>query len=156
MIDGNEAIDDRFQGSAMLQDLSHTRDHALGNSAVWQIRRRAHTSDNVLTHCLQGCEQNLVLHSRGWEDKKRQEQGRRLFLTCLFIDSRHVTITVLLAEKGNNAQRVNTATPNGIINCFKKTNNFDTVVILLLSVCYLGQGLKFHLRQRQLADCKRN
>lgn len=38
----------------------------------------------------------------------------------------------------------------------KKKHNFDTVVILLLSVCYLGQGLKFHLRQRQLADCKRN
>lgn len=70
--DGGEAGDHRLQGSAVLLNLPHTRDQALGNSAVWQIRGTSQNSNVVFTYFLQGCKYNLVFHIWGWE-KKRDE-----------------------------------------------------------------------------------
>lgn len=79
MIDVNKATDDGLQGSAVLLHLPHARDQALGDSAVRQIRRRAHEGDNVVANRLQGCEESLVIHVGGCEDGGRQEQRRGLY-----------------------------------------------------------------------------
>lgn len=51
MVDGCEAADHRLQGSAVLLNLSYTRDQALGNISVRQIRRPTHNRNVVFTYC---------------------------------------------------------------------------------------------------------
>lgn len=70
MIDGCEAGDHRLQGSAMLLNLFHTCDQALGNTAVRQIRRATQSRNIVFTNRLQGCKHNLEIHVRVWETKR--------------------------------------------------------------------------------------
>lgn len=79
MIDVNKATDDRLQGSAVLQHLPHAGDNALGDGAVGQIGRRAHQGDNAVAYRLQGCEQSLVIHVGGCEDKGDESGDKGLY-----------------------------------------------------------------------------
>lgn len=115
VIDVDEATDDRLQGSAVLLDLPHAHDQALGDGAVRQIGRRAHEGDDIVADRLQGCEQSLVIHVGGCEDKGRQELYRTLFTELPPPCDTHCA-----SCREGNPNRANREVPIGVIDCFFK------------------------------------
>lgn len=74
VVDICKAADHGLQGLAVLLNLSHARDQALGHGSVGQFTGSRQSSYVVLTGFLQGRKHNPEVHVWGCEKDRREEE----------------------------------------------------------------------------------